>query len=157
MKVKKLPYIEGTWFAIPLLQGGFGVGVVARAKGRGKVILAYFYGPWRATIPKLAEVENYKPQDAIRKIRVGNVGLVEGNWPIIGRSELWKRSEWPMPVFIRRALLGHAKAWAVYYSDANPRKMEGETPVSPRTGGLEEDGSYGDKATQKLLTYLLHK
>jgi len=38
--------------------GGFGVGVVARAAHKGAIILAYFFGPKRSTVPTLAEVES---------------------------------------------------------------------------------------------------
>jgi hypothetical protein len=48
----KINYKEGTWFAVPLHQGGYGGGVVARAKRT--CILAYLFGPRRESIPKLA-------------------------------------------------------------------------------------------------------
>jgi hypothetical protein len=73
--MKKLPYREGTWFAIPLETGGFGVGVVARATKRGKVILAYFFGPHRSEVPSLDEVERLSPEDAVAVAHVGDLGL----------------------------------------------------------------------------------
>lgn len=53
---KRLPYREGTWFALPLRKGGYAVGVVARMAPRGRIILAYFFGPKRNQIPS-----TYKP------------------------------------------------------------------------------------------------
>src|SRR3989442_15412111 len=111
----KLPFREGTWFAVPLRRGGFAIGVVARATSIGKVILCYFFGPPRTTLPKIAEVEDLRAGNAIRAWRVGDLSLAKGDWPIIGRSECWNRSEWPTPIFIRRDPL-RPKAWRVIYS-----------------------------------------
>ena len=34
----KVNYSEGTWFAVPLCSGGFGVGIAARTTKKGPVI-----------------------------------------------------------------------------------------------------------------------
>lgn len=153
--MRKLPYAEGTWFAVPLKAGGFGVGVVARASRSGKIILAYFFGPKRMAVATLGEVELLKPVDAVLKLRVGDLGLIRGDWPIIGRSESWTRSEFSMPVFIRRAPLGRPKAWLVHYSDDDPSKPLAEEPTSPRATGFEEDGLDGVGSAEIILTKTL--
>jgi hypothetical protein len=33
--MSKLPHTEGTWFAVPLRDGGYGVGVVSRVAPKG--------------------------------------------------------------------------------------------------------------------------
>lgn len=150
----KLPYREGTWFAVPLRDGGFAVGVVARATAKGKVILCYFFGPRRASVPKLTEVESLQRSNAVRAWRVGDLSLVEGDWPIIGQSESWRRSDWPMPVFIRRDPL-RPKAWRVYYSDDDPSKLAGEEPESVERRDIEENGLFGAAAAEIRLTSIL--
>jgi len=94
----KLPYKEGTWFAVPLRGGGYATGLVARhIPGEGKIVLAYFFGPKRQTIPSMEELEGLTPDMAIKVIRVGDLGLFEGSWPIVGDSPKWQRERWPMP------------------------------------------------------------
>src|SRR4051812_22786689 len=97
----KLNYTEGTWFAVPLDSGGFGVGVVARATKKGPVILVYLFGPKRDTVPSLSEVADLDPSAALKVIRIGDLHLINGKWPIIGRSPEWQRESWPMPMFTR--------------------------------------------------------
>ncbi len=123
----KLSYREGTWFAVPLRQGGFAVGLVARATGKGKVILCYFFGPRGISLPTLADVEQLTQREAIRVLRAGDLSLIRHEWPIIGESMTWKRSAWPMPPFVRRDLLTR-KAWRVYHSDTDPNLMDREEP-----------------------------
>ena len=149
----KLPYREGTWFAVPLEQGAFAVGVVARATTKGKVILCYFFGPRRRSVPTLAEVESLNPSDTIRVIRVGDLSLLRGEWPIIGQSLSWKRSDWPMPAFVRRSELSR-KAWRVQYSDDNPNAIDREE-TEPYDSTLERDSVFGAGAAELVLTKVL--
>jgi hypothetical protein len=107
-KGEKLPYKEGTWFAIPLQQGGYAVGRVARLSGDG-IILAYFFGPKRETVPTLADLGSLTPDSALAVVRAGDLGLIEGSWPIIGDAPVWEREKWPMPAFVRRDEIGKAR------------------------------------------------
>ncbi len=129
------------------------VGVVARATVEGKIILAYFFGPQRTGVPALREVELLKPRDAIRIVRVGDLSIIRGEWPIIGDASSWKRSDWPMPPFARRDHLSR-KAWRVQYSDADPNLIDHEEPVSFETN-LERDAVFGSGAAELLLTKVL--
>ncbi len=156
----KLPYREGTWFAIPLRHGGFAVGIVARAKGGS--LLCYFYGPRCNLVPKLAEVEKRKPQDALRRLHVGDLGLIDGSWPIIGHPTSWSRDDWPMPIFIRREVplliqgkMSVPRAWRVYRSDTDPNKVIREEREEFNSTSFEEDGLFGAGAVEIELTKLL--
>jgi hypothetical protein len=149
----KLPYREGTWFGVPLRQGGFAVGLVARATAKGRVILCYFFGPRRTAVPALSELERLKPSDAIWVARVGDLALIRGQWPIIGQTESWKRCEWPLPAFVRRDPLS-GKAWRVFHSDTDPSLIDREEPETYESS-LENDGVYGAGAVELVLTKLL--
>ena len=149
----KLPYREGTWFGVPLRQGGFAVGVVARTTNQGKIILCYFFGPRRIAVPAFAEVEGLKPSDAIRVVRVGDLSLIRGEWPIIGQVGKWKRLEWPMPSFIRRDALS-CKAWRVQYSDTDPNSIDHQEPTQYESE-LETDSVFGASAAELVLTKIL--
>jgi Immunity protein 26 len=79
-------------------------------------VFSYFFGPRRAHVPDLAELKNLRASDAILVRQFGDLGLLEGEWPVIGRLENWRMEDWPLPDF------GHVdnmtgKAWRVRYPD----------------------------------------
>ena len=152
--MKKLPYSEGTWFAIPLRNGGLGVGVVARATRKGRVILAYFFGPRRGAVPSLNELEHLEPDKAVLVIRVGDLGLIDGTWPIIGKLDNWERSSWPMPIFVRSDDLSR-KAWKVYYSDTDPGLVVSEVRHPYGDTSLQENIMCGAGSAEIQMTRLL--
>ncbi|MGH9822314.1 MAG: Imm26 family immunity protein [Blastocatellia bacterium] len=55
---RKLPYVEGDWFAVPLDDQGYALGMIARARPRGRMLFGYFIGPRRREAPALAEVSD---------------------------------------------------------------------------------------------------
>lgn len=115
-------YKEGDWFAVPLSGPGYGVGVIARAQPKyGGVLLGYFFGPGRVNVPSLGEVESLTPADAVLVRRFGHMKIRQGRWPIIGNRNEWSRTNWPMPVFIRRPSMG--PAMLVTYADDDPNRM----------------------------------
>ncbi len=152
--MKKLPYREGSLFAVPLREGGYAVGVVARMAPAGRIILAYLFGPKRDAVPNLADVAQLQSKDAIKCLRIGDLGLMNGKWPVIGDSQYWKRHAWPVPSFVRRDDLSN-RAWRVTYSDSDPDKLEREESVTYEIDGLEENGLYGCGAAELLMTKLL--
>jgi hypothetical protein len=152
--MKKLPYSEGTWFAVPLRNGGFGAGVVARATRKGRVIFTYLFGPRRDAVPSLNELECLTPDKAVCMIRVGDLGLMDGTWPVIGKSKNWDRASWPMPAFIRRDELSH-RAWRVHYSDTDPTLVVSEVPHRYEDTSLEENVMCGAGSAEIQLTKLL--
>jgi hypothetical protein len=150
----KLNYTEGTWFAVPLNTGGYGVGVVARATKKGPVILVYLFGPKRDALPSLAEVAGLDPAAAVTVLRAGDLHLINGKWPILGRSPAWQRESWPMPPFTRSPpFLKHE--YIVRYSDVDPGCEISETKVPLGTSTFDEDGSDGAGAVEIVLTKLL--
>ena len=153
LKQEKLPYREGTWFAIPLRQGGYAVGRVARHSGNGG-ILAYFFGPKRETIPTLEELETLTPDCPIKILRAGDLGIIEGSWPIIGDSPTWKREDWPIPPFVRKDDIGKA-AWRVVYADENPLEVISERRIPYDSSEYERDGLHGAGAAEVVISKML--
>ena len=88
----KINYQEGDWFGVPLEGGGYAVGVLARfRKGPyGSNLFGYFFGPRRRALPSLEELKRLTPDDAINACHFGHLGLVQNEWPIIGRNEPWE-------------------------------------------------------------------
>jgi hypothetical protein len=147
-------FAEGTWFGVPLKQGGFALGRVARHSPSKEIVLAYFFGPKRDVLPKIEELQSLTAEDAIKVMMVGYLGLDSGSWPIIGSSEPWDRADWPIPWFIRRDELS-GTAWAVSYADDNPNQVVSEERIPYDTPGLERDALYGDKAAEHVLSSVL--
>jgi hypothetical protein len=96
----KLPYAEGTWFAVPLRDGGYASGLVSRMAPTGRVLLGYFFGPRRAAAPRLEDVRGLVPADAVLVQRFGDLYLIERRWPILGRYKDWQRDAWPIPLLV---------------------------------------------------------
>lgn len=96
--------VEGTWFAVPLDTGGYGVGVVARTARKGP-FLGYFFGPRRDAVPTIEVVASLRAKDALVLRLVGDLLLITGVWPQIGVDPDWSRERWPMPTFVRENLL----------------------------------------------------
>ena len=150
----KLNYSEGTWFAIPLRKGGFGVGVAARTMKKGPVILAYLFGPKRELVPTLPEVVGLDPFAAVKVARIGDLSLINGEWPILGRSSSWLRNNWPNPKFVTWDGISR-RAWIVQYADDNPNNLVSQEPVVPGTFALDRDIMYGAGAVEIELSRLL--
>ncbi len=147
-------YREGSWFAVPLLDGGYARGMVARLAPASKIMLAYLFGPRLPRLPTLEQIERLRPDDALRVLRVGDMALASGHWTVLGESALWQPAQWPVPQFLRRAE-ALRRAWRVTYSDADPGRSEREEAVPFDTVGLESDSLYGYGSTELLLTRLL--
>jgi hypothetical protein len=87
-------YKEGDWFAVPLRDGGFAVGVVARTDWN-RIPLGFFFGPRRDGLPSVNDLARLKARDALLSVHFGDLGLGYGEWPIIGRVAGWDRAAWP--------------------------------------------------------------
>ncbi len=151
---KNAPFKEGTWFAIPLREGGYATGRVARHSPNGEIILAYFFGPKRETIPALEELEQVASDSAIKIAQVGALGIIEGSWPVVGDLPSWEREKWPIPVFIRRDDIGKM-AWRVVYADDNPNWVVSEERIPYESSGYERDSLLGAGAAEIILTQML--
>lgn len=152
--MKKLPYAEGSVFLVPLRNGWFARGVVARAGPNGKVLFGYFFGPQLET-RSAATASDLKPEDAILRVQFGDLGLMNGEWPVIGQIPAWDRSSWSMPSFIRSAT-STGTSVMVTYSDTDPSKPVLERPVQNDTG-LLTDRLCGYGSVEIQLTELLSR
>lgn len=92
-----LNYKEGTCFCVPLRSSGFARGIVARLNHKG-VAFGYFFGP-RLESSNLASFDDLVSDDAILSGRFGDLGLLNGEWPILGCLTEWSRANWELPLF----------------------------------------------------------
>lgn len=148
--MKRLPYKEGSWFSLPLDEKGYALGVVSRMAPRGKIIVAHFFGPCRTDQPTLADSIGLRAEDAVKCLRVGDLGLISGEWKVLGCSDDWSREAWPVPPFIRRDELS-SRAWKVTYCDDDPGTPINEERVPFETTGMERDALFGYKAAESAV------
>ncbi len=133
------------------LPGGYARGVVARVAPRG-LILGYFFGP-RVASSNL-EWAGLHPKHAILVGRLGDLHLIKGRWPVVGKIEGWDRKHWPVPSFAWRDPLRCLPDHLVHYSDddiATPIREDGV----PVPAGLNQDGLMGAGFVEKKLERLL--
>lgn len=145
---------DGDWFAVPLRDGGFALGVVARAAPSG-VLLGYFFGPRRDEMPTLDDAVGLRTSDAVLIARFGHLGLTQRTWTTLGSLGEWERKEWPMPAFCRYEELT-GRTYRVHYADDDPNDLQGEELIPPGTAEqLPKDAMLGAGAVEKVLTRLL--
>jgi hypothetical protein len=157
MKKKRrsnLPYKEGDWIAIPLQNGGYAVGLIARVPPGGKILLGYFFGPKRSEIPVLSDVEHYTAKDAVLIKMFGDLGLINGEWKVIGHSTSWKRDSWPVPLFVRKDDISNRYTLIEYDNDNLTEISERPCDIK-EVEFLPKDGLSGYGAIEIRLTALL--
>jgi hypothetical protein len=151
-KKRKLPYKEGTVFAIPLETSGYGIGVVARMAGDGRTF-GYFFGPRRESIPNLDAVKGLNARDALWASRFGDLGLLDKEWPVIGEIESWSRESWPLPPFVEDGEYS-GKARKIVYSEN--LQLISHQPCDPALAkSFPSDESWGAGAVECELTQML--
>lgn len=159
MTVRGGGYAEGDWFGVPLDGGGWAVGLLARSPRGDPGGLGYFFGPRAEELPKLAELERLRPAEAVLIRIFGDIGLLDGTWPVIGRVLGWEREEWPMPVFVYKDPLLEDTWWRRFYDPDDPGglwvRQERIGPGGPVDGPY--DGASGSRALEIRLSRLLPK
>jgi hypothetical protein len=92
-------YHEGDWFAVPLDEGTFVPGRIARHH-RG-ILFAYFFAPLDH-VPTLDELGSLTAADSATQMLLSHLDLRDGAWPVIGQPGEWDPDAWPMVEFERR-------------------------------------------------------
>ncbi len=92
---------------MPLRNGGYCRGVAARMNGKG-IAFGYFFG-LRIKKKEDATIDaTLRPTNAIVLSMFGDLGLLKGEWPVVGRIEPWIKADWPLPPLYRTDALGQA-------------------------------------------------
>jgi Immunity protein 26 len=125
---------------------------VARAAPEGKILFGHFFGPKLNSLDEV-NLEDIEPGKSILSVIFGDLGLINGEWRIIGSLPNWKRGAWSMSDFVRRDPISK-RAWRIRYSDVDPSKLESEVPTEFDTN-LPADLTSGYGAVELKLTKLL--
>lgn len=149
-------YAMGDSFAIPLLDGGYAVGLIARANKAG-VLFGYFFGPRRPDLPSGEGLMGLAPESAVLVLMFGHLGIAEGRWPLLGRLKDWEPRDWPLPAFVRHEELT-GRSFRVFYADDDPNRVlrEEEIPIGESVEG-PPDALYGPALVEDMLTELLQR
>lgn len=143
--------VEGDAYGVPLPSGGYATVVVARVAPKGGVTLGYFFGPRAPSVPDIGSLDGLRPDVATLVHQFGDLGIVDGSWPRIGRIPRWDRRTWPMPAFKRREPLS-GRLWRVEYGDDDPNSNPRESPIGETEAALlPDDGLYGSVAAARVL------
>ncbi|MFB9923906.1 Imm26 family immunity protein [Amycolatopsis halotolerans] len=153
----KQKYREGDWFAVPLESGKYAVGLIARStKKSHSIFFGYFFGPARAAVPSLSDIEGLRPDDAIWLSQFGDIGLHDGTWPVLGQSPGWDRADWPMPAFAHKDALIPDRYVRREYPNEDPGIHSTQQRISAEDAAtLPEDGLAGSGFVEQRLTKLL--
>ncbi len=145
-------YGEGTWFAVPLENGKYSIGIVARS-GKHK-LLGYFFGPAINSPPQLDEAASHTASRAVFVKMFSDLGLHEGSWPIIGYDPSFDSECWPVPdVFFLADAFG-GLPWAVTYSEDLEETSRYRINLT-EAESLPSDGFAGSVFIEKKLSSLL--
>lgn len=146
-------YPDSSVFLVPLKDGGFARGVVARTAPTGKLLLGYFFGPRLASQTDV-DLSGLEPKDAVLSLRFGDLGLFKGLWPVVGKLPSWDPVKWPMPNAVRRDPLGRTKPILIRYDDNDPSKILSQE-VLENDNNLPADGLAGYAFVEARLSKLL--
>ncbi|SEC06121.1 RHS repeat-associated core domain-containing protein [Amycolatopsis tolypomycina] len=152
----KQKYVEGDWVAVPLVGGGYALGVIARTTKKSQsTLFGYFFGPKRETLPSLSDAEGLRREDALWTSVFGDVGLYDGSWVVLGRLADWDRDAWRMPAFVHRDSLVGLFSLVEYPGDDPGERPSRRRITEEEARGLPESGSAGSGFVEQRLTKLL--
>jgi hypothetical protein len=158
MNKKRIRYFEGQWFAVPLRKDGYALGIIVRGSYKAKGGLGYFFGPKYQEIPNDESTWEKKPVDAILITKFGDLGIINGSWPLIKSTRPFLKEEWPIPKFGHEVSLLPGKGTIREYAQDNIGRLiiVKETPVNVKEIiGLPEDLSRGGGSVEIELTKIL--
>jgi hypothetical protein len=109
----------------------------------------------RDQVPALEDLGALTATSALWVCRFGDLHLLDGQWPVIGKTADWGRDAWLMPEFARYEELT-GRTYKVKYADDDPNRLMSERPTSEQAArSLPEDGMAGAGFVEVRLTSLL--
>jgi hypothetical protein len=93
-----------------------------------------------------------RPERAVLVAHFGDLGLLTGEWPIIGRVDPWHRGAWTATRFARYEELTK-RYYMSEYEDDDPGEFRGEVRIDRAAAEtLPPNGLYGSGAIEIVLT-----
>jgi hypothetical protein len=154
---KRIRFNEGQWFAVPLKTDGYVIGVIVRGNNK-TICLGYFFGPKYETPPGDEATWEKTPENAILITRFGDLGIVNGSWPLIQSTRPFSREEWPIPKFGMEIPFSEGKGYVREYDidDSGSWILLLESVVEIKEiVGLSKDSFMGGGSVEFRLTQLI--
>ena len=153
---KRRNYEEGDWFAIPLNQGGYSLGRIARIGSRGGVLLGFFYKTYYHIPPPLDAYAGLTPDAVVLIQHFCNPGLRDLTWPVLAKSPLWNRADWSWTEFGYIDAVDPNQAFRRTYDPNDPFTMISQQQITPIAAKrLPKDGLGGHIFMQNRLSDLV--
>ena len=153
INARKLPYSRSTCFLVPLRTSGYAIGVVARLDGQGAVI-GHFFGPVLLDKDQVTLPTDLHPAGSVLTGTFGDLGLVRGEWPILGQTPNWVDALWAIPPLARRDALGE-QIYLTTYDDETLQVIEEREGTEQDLQRYPYDRLMGYGAVEIRLTHVL--
>jgi Immunity protein 26 len=147
---RKIKVKEGDVFAVPLLQGCFGIGLITRRYKKSS--LGYFFDITSSSLPKEVKIDKLK---IVFIAQFSAIGIEEGEWPLIETDFKFDREEWPIPLLKMQHPITE-QYFSVQYDDTlfdDERKLITKEQADKLFG----HESYGYVALEEKLSSILKK
>jgi hypothetical protein len=118
-------------------------------------VIAHFFGPPSESPPSIEAARGRRPEDAILIANMGDLGLVRGEWPVLGKMGPWDRGAWPVPVFVRRDVVSSTPKKVIYREPDFNTEAQLLPCTEEEAQRLPKDGILGYGAVEIRLTKLL--
>lgn len=103
----------------------------------------------------MADTVALRREDALLVVNVGDLGLLNGEWKVIGHQPGWRRADWPMPLF---TTIDGPRLYLCKYDEDDPSRLvhrEHTTQEAADQAGAIPRDIYGYKALSLALDKLL--
>lgn len=148
---KKIKINEGVGFAVPLRQGGYGIGLLAR-QNKG-IALGYFFNKVFTSIPEDLDTSDLNYWKIVLIGQFSCMGIQKELWPILKTNFQFKREEWPIPVLKMQDPITE-QYFSVLYDESLLREKRKKIDKE-EADELFGHGLYGYIALEKKLSTLL--
>jgi hypothetical protein len=152
----KINYVEGDCFLVPLENGGYVRGVVARCNGSIiHKVFSFFFLPKYEHIAD-AVVDNYlTPVNSLYVHFHTDLGLLDNRWKIIGKISPWIRENWALPVFGFTDLTLGKWGELRYYDEKTLQMCRQERVSIEKVINLPNDGGAGDGYIEGRVAHII--
>src|ERR1043166_8367687 len=122
--------------------------------GRG-IVFGYFFGPKILQLADVRIASDLTPERAVLTCQFGDLGLLNQQWPVVGKIPRWSCEQWPMPTFLYADPNGNTGFIREYDKDSLKCVREQKVLLSQISKGeFPKDGLKGYGAVEITLTKL---